>query len=422
MPSSSIRDALENDVPDEPASGHQLLLAVKTLHSNLGHPGPRALARAIRLSGGSDEAVSATLSYKCPSCARLREPKPVNPARLNDRWCDFGDLVCVDLFNLADLRGNNQMFLNTVDKASGYQLVSPVDNKCPDIVLHAFMQLWVISLGVPHNILSDNGGEFDAEFPEELESVGARILRSASCAPTQNVTCERRGCAWKAHARALMDEHSVTFDDPKRIFLLCASITHAVNTMVEDHGYAPAQPAAPLFVPSQSGQLAAQTRLGADPTFAERVMLLAAARRSVAALSANVGIARAFAARSRGEASVPAITVCQVGDQVFYWRGVSKAKSAWAHPWHGPGVIIGLEQNNLWISHRGAVVKASSRHVRPAQSDELVPWHSIYKKASRGDQLPPPTPETEMPALSTLHGRTTVLPRHVYRHLAAHTP
>ena len=65
------------------------------------------------------------------------------------------------------------------------------------------------------------------------------------------------------------------------------------------------------------------------------------------------------------------------------------------------GFIIGLGQNNLWISHRGAVVKASSRHVRPAQSDELVPWHSIYEKASRGDQLPPPTPETEMPELST---------------------
>ena len=315
------RDVLENDVPDEPASGHQLLLAVKTLHSNLGHPGLRALARAIRLSGGSDEAVSAALANKCPSCARLREPKPVNPARLNDRWRDFGDLVCVELFNLADLRGNNQMFLTAVDKASGYQLVAPVDNKRPDIILHAFMQLWFVPLGVPYNILSDSGGEFDAEFSEELESMGARILRSASYAPTQNATCERRGGAWKAHACALMDEHSITFDDPMRIFLLCASINHAVNTMVENHGYAPAQwvlgknPRLPYALLSQSGQLAALTRLGSDPAFAERVMPLAAARRSVAALSANVGIARAFAARSRGEASVPAITVYQVGDQ-----------------------------------------------------------------------------------------------------------
>ena len=147
------------------------------------------------------------------------------------------------------------------------------------------MQLWVVPLGVPHNILSDNGGEFDAEFSEELESMGSRILRSASYAPTQNATCERRGGAWKAHAPALMDEHSITFDDPKRIFLLCASINHAVNTMVEDHGYAPAQWVLgrnlrlPYSLLSQSGQLAAQTRLGAGPTFAERVMLLAAARR-----------------------------------------------------------------------------------------------------------------------------------------------
>ena len=148
------------------------------------------------------------------------------------------------------------MFLNAVDKASGYQLVAPVDNKRPDIILHAFMQLWIIPLGVPHIILSDNGGEFDAEFSEELESMGARVLRKASYAPTQNATCERRGGAWKAHARALTDEHSITFDDPKRIILLCASINHAVNTMVEDHGYAcscpmgPGQePAAPLFAP-----------------------------------------------------------------------------------------------------------------------------------------------------------------------------
>ena len=208
------RDALENDVPDEPASGHQRLLAVKTLHSNLGHPGPRAIARAIRLSDGSDEAVSAALSYKCPSCARLREPKPVNPARLNDRWRDFGDLVCVDLFNLADLGGDNQMFLSAVDKASGYQLVAPVDNKRPDIILRAFMQLWVIPR-VPHSILSDNGGEFDAEFSGELESMGAGILRSAPCGPTQNATCERRGGAWKAHARALMDEHRLHVRRPE---------------------------------------------------------------------------------------------------------------------------------------------------------------------------------------------------------------
>ena len=93
-----------------------------------------------------------------------------------------------------------KLSLTPLTKASGYQLVAPVGNKRPDVVLHAFVQLWIVPLGVPHNILSDNVGEFDAEFSEELESIGARILilSSASYAPTQNATCERRGGAWKA--------------------------------------------------------------------------------------------------------------------------------------------------------------------------------------------------------------------------------
>jgi hypothetical protein len=71
-----------------------LLTAIRTLHSNLGHPSSRALARSIRLTGGSDEAVAATLAFRCPTCARLKEPKPVNPAKLNDKFNNFADLVC----------------------------------------------------------------------------------------------------------------------------------------------------------------------------------------------------------------------------------------------------------------------------------------------------------------------------------------
>ena len=40
-------------------------------------------------------------------------------------WKEFGSLVCVDLFDLADERENSRMFLNAVDKASGYQKCCP---------------------------------------------------------------------------------------------------------------------------------------------------------------------------------------------------------------------------------------------------------------------------------------------------------
>ena len=39
--------------------------------------------------------------------------------------------------------------------------------------------------------------------------------------------------------------------------------------------------------------------------------------------------------------------------------------------------MIGTEHNNLWLSHRGNVVKCAARHVRPAEAEELVPWGDV---------------------------------------------
>ena len=68
----------EQPVPDEQV----LQSAMRQLHRNLGHPENRSLARAIRLTGGSDEAIRLALSFKCPICHRLREPKPTAAAKL----------------------------------------------------------------------------------------------------------------------------------------------------------------------------------------------------------------------------------------------------------------------------------------------------------------------------------------------------
>ena len=53
---------------------------VAQLHVHLGHPSNDALARAIRLSGGSDDAIQAAFKVRCTVCARLTEPSPVPAA------------------------------------------------------------------------------------------------------------------------------------------------------------------------------------------------------------------------------------------------------------------------------------------------------------------------------------------------------
>ena len=64
---------------------------------NLGHPSGDALARAIRLSGGSDDAIQAAHKVQCTVCERLTEPSPVLAASLR-RWTEFGQCVALDLY------------------------------------------------------------------------------------------------------------------------------------------------------------------------------------------------------------------------------------------------------------------------------------------------------------------------------------
>ena len=64
---------------------------VAQLHVNLGHQSNGALAKAIRLSGGSDDAIQAALKVRCTVCERLTEPSPVPAASLR-RWTEFGQM------------------------------------------------------------------------------------------------------------------------------------------------------------------------------------------------------------------------------------------------------------------------------------------------------------------------------------------
>ena len=72
-------------VPPRPeVDAHILRQAIKTMHTNLGHPENRALARAIRLTGGTEEAIKVAMEHQCTMCARLRTPMPVPPARISE--------------------------------------------------------------------------------------------------------------------------------------------------------------------------------------------------------------------------------------------------------------------------------------------------------------------------------------------------
>ena len=82
---------------------------VAQLHVNLGHPSNDAWARAIRLSGVSDEAIQTAIKVRCTACERLTEPSPVAAVSLR-RWTEFGQCVALDLFMFADITDKTVCF------------------------------------------------------------------------------------------------------------------------------------------------------------------------------------------------------------------------------------------------------------------------------------------------------------------------
>ena len=214
---------------------------VAQLHVNLGHPSNDALARAIRLSGGSDDAIQAALKVRCTVCERLTEPSPVPAASLR-RWTEFGQCVALDLFMFADITGENGLFLNMLDMASHHQVVFPVADKNPLTVFYGFLLGWCLTLGVPECLRFDLGGEFESSFSELAEQIGCRLLPAASVSPTQNAPpCERAGGAWKYRARRLVDQFSIKWNDSSTKLWLCAVLNWSTNTAIGDSGHSPSQ-------------------------------------------------------------------------------------------------------------------------------------------------------------------------------------
>ena len=103
-----------------------------SLLETMGHPSNHALARAIRVTGGSAAAVRAALQLRCDVCESQQHPGPHLSARLRtDR--EFGDTAAIDLFVLADYEGNQLSFVNILDLASTFVVVAMIPSKHPKI-------------------------------------------------------------------------------------------------------------------------------------------------------------------------------------------------------------------------------------------------------------------------------------------------
>ena len=143
---------------------------VAQLYVNLGHPSNDALAKATRLSGGSDDAIQEALKVRCTVCERLTEPAPI-PAASFRRRTEFGQSVALHLFMFADITGQNGLFLNMLDMASHHQVLFPVADKNPLTIFYGFLLAWCLVLSVPECLRFNLGGEFESSLVNWLSKL-----------------------------------------------------------------------------------------------------------------------------------------------------------------------------------------------------------------------------------------------------------
>ena len=332
-------------------------MAAKRLHDDLGHPSTTKLLRSLRSHGASADLLRAAAQHVCPGCLSRQRPAPPLAAKLPIAE-SFGDLVHFDLFDLHDIKGQKIHMLNMVDHATQYQLAVPVPGKHPRVIYEAFCRHWLTAFGKPHSIHADQGGEFHADFQEEMQALGIAVVYSARFAPFQNAQAERRGGVYKYIAQAAAVNAGVVFawtDEVKENLSLdtwafLQACTHSANSLLRPHGYSPAQLAfgksmqLPYELLNPYAQYAMASRVNTDPDFARRFSYLRAARTAAATFQHDQRLASAIAARPRGDRTQqPVQEAARPGDQVFFW--ISPAPRYRTKRWW---VIDGLAPQCSW--------------------------------------------------------------------------
>ena len=78
------------------------------------------------------------------------------------------------------------------------------------------------------------------------------------------------------------------------------------------------------------------------------------------------------------------------GELVFVWRKVKKnrtdARTALVtHRWYGPGIVLGKEKNNVFVSYGGRVTKVAPECLRNARVAEQMSWDITTKEKALFD-------------------------------------
>ena len=410
---------------------------LKRIHTNLGHPHNSAMVRQLSQANATPMALMGARALKCAVCERLRPPRQQRPAKSFPITKRFNERVMLDLLYAKDSAGETFVFLNQVDDAITYQVLTLLPGRESQHINKALVNGWFRFFGFPESLLIDAEGAMKSfDFEELMAQSGIMIRFVPPDAHYQLGKGERHGDIVREIMHRLIHQHGIIGSDSMDIAATMS--THAKNSLTRRAGASPAQwvlgqnPRLPASLISETENAEAMHQL----TLSRRLQMIEQVRHDAMKIfldfDNDASLRQAMLRRPR-----PWRGPFEVGQKAVYWRLRNSLDNEGAQPGYRQGIILAADPGptgSLWLRNdRGRVVQVSREQVRNLQGEEAwIPGEADFallrhaeldldkKHASQLDlrdsqlpALPAPVPEPapvvqpELPALEDISAPQT---------------
>ena len=344
----------------------------KKLHIQFDHPTTEKLVKLLKTGGYSDKELVKEVretTEKCVTCIKRQKP-PLRPIVCMPMASKFNECVAIDL-KVWD----KVYFLVMIDMATRFCQAIVINNKAAATIIRGLFKGWISLFGAPNKLLSDCGREFNnCEVRALGEAFNIKVMTTAAESPWSNGVCERLNAEIGEKVCRILEEANCDLE------MALAWAVSARNALGNKSGYSPNQlvfgfnPAIPDVF---NNKLPALEPVTASDIVRENLSAMHLARKDFIRYEADEKIKRALKHRVRPTR----VENLANGDNVYYKRNDSDE-------WHGPGIVIGIDNKVVIVRHGGEIVRVHTARLVQAPSEGEEAHGEVRQERPTGEEVP----------------------------------
>ncbi|GAB1599884.1 hypothetical protein Ahia01_000265900 [Argonauta hians] len=327
--------------------------AVK-LHLQFGHAPAHRIKKLLKDAGNDNKNLFKIVNEVVEECdiCKLYHRNKSRPVVGFNLASDFNEVISMDL-KFIESHG----ILHLIDNATKFSSAAVLKSKRKEEIVEKIFQHWIQIFGSPDTFLSDNGGEFNNNLMRELgELLNTKILTTAAESPCSNGITERHNALLAGMVEKVMEDTNCSLE------IAVAWSVSAKNALKNVHGFSPNQlvfgrnPNIPTVLDSKPPALEGVT---SSKLIAQHLNAMHTARAAFIQAEASEKLRRALMKKTR----MSTVHSYKTGDEVYYKRKDSRR-------WHGPGIVIGGINKQVFVKHGGTFLRINPCHLQHVKSDK----------------------------------------------------